>query len=331
MSGFSVVSQYMQSIMLVLLPIAGMMLVFYSAYQLYNDLSRADKKKIRERLKEEQGRAKAKKTETSILRRHDQKKLYEQVLERVKATRKLQTWLNQAGLDMSGPKLLLGLMLGAAVAVSLGLLLNLSVWITFGIPIAILVIPIFVFKTMAAMRMKKLVRQLPDVFQLISQSLRAGHALPSGIQLVGTQLPDPAGTEFARVFHEQNLGIKIEDSLKSFADRADQLDVRFFVTAVLIQRQTGGDLAEVLDKIGAVIRERIQIMGQVKALTAEGRMSGWVLSALPPFVFLMSWMLNPDYAGVLLYEKQGNYLLIGGGISQIIGMLMIKKIVNIKI
>ena len=176
-----------------------------------------------------------------------------------------------------------------------------------------------------------MVNQLPDVFELISQALRAGHSLASGIQLIGKQLPDPVGTEFARIFHEQNLGIKLDESLGNFADRTNQLDIRFFVTAVLIQRQTGGDLAEILDKIGAVIRDRIKIMGQVQALTAEGRMSGWVLSILPFFVFLLAWTLNPDYAGILLKEKQGQYMLGTAIFFQVIGMLIIKKIVNIKI
>jgi tight adherence protein B len=180
-------------------------------------------------------------------------------------------------------------------------------------------------------RMNKLVEQLPDVFELISQALRAGHSLASGIHLVGEQMPDPAGTEFERVFHEQNLGIRVEEALRNMADRVDLLDVRFFVTAVQIQRQTGGDLAEVLDKIGAVIRDRIQLFGQVQALTAEGRLSGYVLLALPILVFLVEMQVNPKYAGMLLYDDTGRMMLFAAIVMQIMGFAMIKKIVNIKV
>ena len=144
-------------------------------------------------------------------------------------------------------------------------------------------------------------------------------------------MPDPAGTEFGRVFHEQNLGIKIEDALKSMAERVDILDVRFFVTAVLIQRQTGGDLAEVLDKISKVIRGRIELFGEVKTLTAEGRLSGWTLLALPAVVFAALQVLNPDYAAVLIYQPEGRMMLIAAGVMQLMGMAMIHKIVNIKV
>ena len=179
--------------------------------------------------------------------------------------------------------------------------------------------------------MKKLTAQLPDVFEIMAQALRAGHSLASALEVVHDQLPDPVGPEFGRVFHEQNLGIKIEDALLSMADRVDSLDVRFFVTAVLIQRQTGGDLAEVLDKIGGVIRERIELFGMVQGLTAEGRLSGWVLFALPGVVFVAINVLNPDYASVLFTETIGKIMLFVAAGMQLMGLAMIRWIVNIKV
>jgi len=179
--------------------------------------------------------------------------------------------------------------------------------------------------------MKKLTGQLPDVFELMSQALRAGHSLASAIQLVHEQMPDPISTEFGRVFHEQNLGIKIEDSLLAMADRVDSLDVRFFVTAVLIQRQTGGDLAEVLDKIGGVIRQRIELFGMVQGLTAEGRLSGWILFALPMVVFAAVLWVNPSYADQLLSDSRGKMMLVGAAGMQLMGLAMIRWIVNIKV
>ena len=180
-------------------------------------------------------------------------------------------------------------------------------------------------------RINKLVEQLPDVFELMGQALRAGHALPSSIQLITEQMPDPIAGEFARVFHEQNLGIKVEEALLNMADRVDQMDVRVVVPAVLIQRQTGGDLAEVLDKIGKVIRDRIQLFGTVQALTAEGRLSGWVLLALPVVVFFVSLVLNPEYSSVLLNTDTGRMMLGTAIAMDLMGLAMIKKIVNIKV
>ncbi|MBN2447221.1 MAG: type II secretion system F family protein, partial [Phycisphaerae bacterium] len=141
----------------------------------------------------------------------------------------------------------------------------------------------------------------------------------------------PAGTEFGRVFHEQNLGLKVEDALRNLAERTNVLDVRFFVTAVLIQRQTGGDLAEVLDKIGSVIRDRIKLFGTVQALTAEGRLSGYVLMGLPPLVFCAMLYLNADYVMTLLTDPRGKMMLTGAIVMQLMGWMMIKKIVNIKV
>jgi tight adherence protein B len=144
-------------------------------------------------------------------------------------------------------------------------------------------------------------------------------------------MPDPIGTEMGRVFHEQNLGIRMEDALTEMADRVNQLDVRFFVTSILIQRQTGGDLAEVLDKMGSVVRDRIALLGMVQALTAEGRLSGWVLLALPVLVFFAVMGLNPDYAGTLLHDPTGRVMLFIAIGMMLMGMAMIKKIVNIKV
>src|SRR6266516_3735684 len=130
-------------------------------------------------------------------------------------------------------------------------------------------------------RLKKFASQLPDALELVARALRAGHSLAAGMHVVAEEMPAPICEEFGRVYEEQNLGIPVEDSLRNICERIPNLDLRFFVTSVAIQRQTGGDLAEILDKIGYVIRERYRILGQVKALTGEGRLSGIVLIALP--------------------------------------------------
>ncbi|MFA5866278.1 MAG: type II secretion system F family protein [Phycisphaerae bacterium] len=331
MSSLDLINSYITSIMIVLMPLAGMMLISYSAYTLWKDLRGSERKKIQQRLREDDTKH-IKKIEQSIAKANkSQKTFVEIMLHRISLTRKMDQWIVQADLDMTGTKFLTKVSLATAVVFIIGLLFKFAIWKTLILAFLVFYLPIFAISFLAKRRMKKLIYQLPDVFELISQALRAGHSLASGIQLIGTQLPEPAGIEFSRVFHEQNLGIKMEEALSNFANRTNQLDIRFFVTAVLIQRQTGGDLAEILDKIGAVIQDRIKIMGQVQALTAEGRMSGWTLSALPVLVFFMAWVMNPEYAGVLLYDPTGQAMLVAAIVLQIIGMLMIKKIVNIKI
>ncbi len=142
---------------------------------------------------------------------------------------------------------------------------------------------------------------------------------------------DPIGSEFTRVFEEQNLGITLEEAMESMTDRVPNLDLKFFATAVVLQRQTGGDLAEILDKIGHLIRERFKIFGQIQALTGEGRLSGVVLLALPPVLFFVMMRLNYDYIMLLFTDPLGKKMMLFGIITQLIGAIVIKKIVTIKV
>ena len=151
-------------------------------------------------------------------------------------------------------------------------------------------------------RMRKFLDAMPEAVELISRALRAGHGLASGLHLVAEEMKGPIADEFGRVFEEQNLGIPIELSLRGLADRIPAMDVRFFVIAVVIQRATGGDLAEVLDKIGRLIRQRFELYGHVKALTAEGRLSGVVLLALPPGLLAFLSFSNYDYVSAAVHD-----------------------------
>src|SRR5262249_12277486 len=180
-------------------------------------------------------------------------------------------------------------------------------------------------------RLKKFQAQLPEALELVARALRSGQSLSNAMHVVAEEMPDPIAGEFGHVFDEQNLGIPIEEALKNMCDRVPNMDLRFFVTSVGIQRQTGGDLAEILDKIGYVVRERFRILGQVKALTGEGRLSGVVLIALPFGLF--GFMLNakPDYVEPLWKSDMGKKMSIAAIIAQIIGALVIRKIVNIKV
>jgi tight adherence protein B len=178
---------------------------------------------------------------------------------------------------------------------------------------------------------KAFAKQLPEALELISRALRAGHSLQAGFQLVGNEMSDPISKEFTRVFEEQNFGVPLEEAMQGMTDRTPNLDLKFFATAVVLQRQTGGDLAEILDKIGSLIRDRFRIYGQIQALTGEGRLSGIVLLALPPVLFLVMLRLNYDYAMVLFNDPMGQKMLAFGVVMQILGAIVIRKIVNIKV
>ena len=180
-------------------------------------------------------------------------------------------------------------------------------------------------------RLAKFSAQLPDALELIGRALRAGHSLAAGFDLVQQEMSPPIGIELGRVFEEQNLGISMEEALESLTERVPNLDLKFFSTAVILQRTTGGDLAEILDKISHLIRERFKIYGQVQALTGEGRLSGIVLLALPPVLFLAVYKLNPNYMMLLFTDPMGTKMLVGAVILQVLGALVIRKIINIRV
>jgi tight adherence protein B len=321
--------------LLLMLLAAGPLIACYGVYQLIVDLRSAPKKKVVDRLKGRRaaGRRADPKLNWTDLRKQAPKAagMLGQTFARMSFTERLQTILEQANVNWSASQLLVNLTLLASILLACLVALRLPILAGLGVVLAVYVLPIMYLVYRRRKRLNKLVKQLPDVFELLSQALRAGHSLASGVQVIANELPDPAGTEFARVFHEQNLGLRIEDALTNLAERMDVLDVRFFVTAVLIQRQTGGHLAEVLEKISDVIRDRTKLHGTVQALTAEGRLSGYVLLALPFAVFLAMLKINYEYAQLLWAHPTGQMMSMFAIVSMIMGWVMIKKIVNIKV
>lgn len=245
----------------------------------------------------------------------------------------IRKFIDQSGVELTVSNFLMmtvGLLVGVTVVAALFLPSGM-IW---GAPLAGAVAAVFPYLFVGfkrSRRMKKFGSQLPQALDLMSQALRAGQSLPAGIQLVGEQLPAPLGPEFHTAYHEQNLGATIVESLESMCARVPDLDLRFFATAVTLQRQTGGDLAEILDKIGELIRERFKIKGMIQALTGEGRISGAVLLAMPPILFLVMLKLNYTYVMKLFEEPLGHKMLAVAIVMQIVGALWIKKIINIKV
>jgi len=184
-------------------------------------------------------------------------------------------------------------------------------------------------------RRKKIIyrfsEQLPEALELMANSLRSGNTIQSSMQLIAEEFMPPISREFGIVSESINLGIPVEQTLDEMAQRVPNDDLQFFVTAVSMQRQCGGDLSEVLDKISWLVRERFMIQGQVLALTGEGRLSGVVLMALPVVIFCALYVLNHDYVMLLFTDAAGRKMLYGGIIMQLLGAIAIRKIINIKI
>lgn len=180
-------------------------------------------------------------------------------------------------------------------------------------------------------RFAKFEGQLSDALELMARALRSGHSLGSGLQVVASEMPNPIAKEFLKVHEETNLGLSVDQALHNLLKRIPNMDLQFFVIAVCIQRQCGGDLAEILAKISGLVRERFKILGQVKALTGEGRISGVVLMGLPPLLFLAVYSLNPDYVMVLFDREEGRKMLFATGFLQVLGAICIKKIIDIKV
>ncbi len=253
------------------------------------------------------------------------------MLVRVQAATQLKRYIGQADLNLTVMRLLLfsglaGMMAAlAASTISISLLMIL---------VSALVAAALPFMHVMYRRHKRLhafLTLLPDALELMARALSAGHGFSEALNMVGTEMPEPISTEFRRTYEEQNLGLSLKLALQNFTERIPLLDLRMCVTAILIQRETGGNLAEILERVAHTIRDRFRIKEDLKTLTTSSRMSAWLLCAIPLFVALMATYLNPDYMRVLWADPRGHNLIGIALLMQITGMLIVRKILRIKI
>lgn len=243
----------------------------------------------------------------------------------------LQGLLEQSGIPLSAGKFFLLSIACGIAGTAIATMSSLTrVYAPLMFPIAA-VIPYLYMLYVRSKRLTQFSAQLPEALDLLGRSLRSGYSLGAGIGLVAEEMPAPLGPEFARAFDEQNFGVPLEETLETMTKRIPNVDLRFFATAVTLQRQTGGDLAEILDKLGRLIRERFKLAGQVQALTGEGRLSGIVLLGLAPGLFCVMYFLNPEYTMVLINDPTGRQLMAGALFLQFVGALWIKKIINVQV
>ena len=244
---------------------------------------------------------------------------------------RLRAFVAQAGLNVKLGKLLLFsgvLSLGAYVVVQ-----YLYHYQLFSLLAAVAgaLLPITAVAFKRSRRMRAFEKNFPEAIDLLARAVRAGHSFTTGLEMIGSELPEPVAGEFRTTFDEQNFGLPLRDALLNLSDRIPIIDVRFFVTALLIQKETGGNLAEVLDNLSHVIRDRFRLLGEVRIRTAQGRLTAAILIALPPMMLVIMRTMNPGYAKLLFDDPWGPYMLGSAAILQVIGAIFLWKIVNIEV
>jgi tight adherence protein B len=243
----------------------------------------------------------------------------------------LSAWIEQAGTKASvSAVLLMSIIAGILIALVGTMFTRASLSLPIGFVIGFSV-PFLVLRSKRARRLRTFEEQFPEALDLIGRALKAGHAFATGLKMVADEMPEPVGPEFRKTFDEQNFGLPLKDALENLTVRMPLLDVRFFSTAVLIQRETGGNLSEILENLAHVVRERFKILRQVRVYTAHGRLTGYVLLALPAFLSVALMFINPDHMNLLFRERMGQMMLMGAIVMQTFGFLWIKQIVKIEV
>jgi tight adherence protein B len=243
----------------------------------------------------------------------------------------LGRWIDQSGVKASISGVIVVALCSATAVGLIGYLITHASWGFMAGAAIGFVVPFIVLKVKRAKRLRTFEEQFPEGLDLISRALKAGHAFATGLKMVADEMPEPVGPEFRKTFDEQNFGLPMKDALDNLTFRMPLLDVRFFATAVLIQRETGGNLSEILENLAHVVRERFKILRQVRVYTAHGRFTGYVLLALPAVLCIALSFINPDHMNVLFHEPMGRMLLTGALVMQTIGFLWIKQVIKIEV
>ena len=237
----------------------------------------------------------------------------------------IQSGLKLSVADLLGLSLLLGLagLLGS-LFLGRGLVVGIGLALVFGS------LPMLHVMRAKGKRLAKIESQLPDAIDLMGRAMRAGHAFPTALKMVGDEMAEPIGSEFRTLFDEVNYGVTLEDALLNLLSRVPSTDLQYFVVALLIQRETGGNLAELLDNISAIVRSRIKLMGEVRTLSAEGKLSAWILGLLPFGAALMINIVNPGFMTVLWTDPAGLKLVYGAVLMMLFGVWWMTRIVKIR-
>ncbi len=257
--------------------------------------------------------------------------LLNRLLIRLQIATRIKRTIDQADINLTVMRLMMFSALAGLLAVAALSMITTSLLAIFLSGIVAAALPFVHVIWKRTKRLNLFLEQLPEALDLMSRALSAGHAFAESLHMVASEMSDPVAKEFRRTYEENNLGLSLKLALENLTERIPLVDLRMCVTAILIQRETGGNLAEILEKVAHTIRERFRIIGDLKTLTTSSRLSAWILCAIPVFVAVMATILNPDYMSVIWRDPRGHQLLAVALIMQIVGMLIVRKILRIKI
>ena len=250
---------------------------------------------------------------------------------KIEITSRMKRMIDQADSQITVMKLVLFSLMAGVMAFLAVSMISVSYLLMIVAGVIATIVPFAHIAMKRKKRLNKFLQLLPDALDLMSRGLSAGHAFTEALHMVSTEMPEPIATEFRKTYDEQNLGLSLKLALENLAQRMPLLDLRMCITAILIQRETGGNLSELLEKVAYTIRERFRIMEDLKTLTLSSRWSAWLLCALPIFLAVYVSFMNPDYMQVLWRDPRGHKLIAVAAIMQILGMIMVKKIMTIRI
>jgi tight adherence protein B len=238
--------------------------------------------------------------------------------------------IDSAGRQLNPSRLMAWTLLATALVIVLARVLGTGWMTAVGIGLLAPVVPFAYLRRAAEQRLFAFEEGFPEAIDLMARALRTGHALTATLAMISEEMPDPVGSEFRLIYEQQNYGLPLPQVLKSFAARTPIVDARLFVTAVLTQRETGGNLAEILDNLASVTRDRFRVRRQIRVLTAQGRMTGWVLACFPLVLALALYLVNPDHMKAFLHDPTGVHMLQVAVFLQVVGTVAIRRIVAVE-
>lgn len=310
----------------------AVVLLLEGVYLLWTDTSSPEFKRVRQRLeglvKGESGRVRTGFLKTRLLGRSPR---VHALLSKYSGAHSLDLLLQQAGSKSNVAQLLLTCLMSGFVGVVLGLFLSWS-WMSVGLlALAFLLFPLLRVKSQKSKRMQLMDSQLPNALDLICRALKAGHAFSAALSMAGDDAPEPVANEFRTTFDEITFGVSTKTAMMNLAERVPNSDMRYFVMAVIIQLETGGNLTELLSMLSNLMRERFKLFGKIKTLTAEGRLSGYILTALPFVLAFLLNVVNPGYMKVLFEDPMGIKLVMGALGMMACGVFILWRIIDIRV
>lgn len=316
----------------VLFTFLAVVLALEGALNYWNDVKGEDAQRLERRLRAISAGKYGNESISLIRQRsYGEMSVIERGLMRLPRVHQLDRLMQQAGSTQTVPQFIILSLILAIATLLTTVLLSLPLILVIVLPILAYLLPFVRLLALRRKRLRMFEEQLPGALDLISRALRAGHAFSGGLDMVGKEANEPIAGEFRTTFDEVNFGVPMQEALLNLVARVPVIDLRYFVIAVLLQRDTGGNLAELLDNLSALIRARFRLMGTIRALSAEGRLSAWILSLLPFFAALMMYMIRPELMSVLWTDPTGPTLIAATIVMMIFGIFWMRQIIKIRV